>query len=315
MILGCDVGRDYVDMALVRRDLKPVFQGRIPNNVQALIEVMQQLKKRHPRMHVIVESTGSYQWPVIQAAHQLQIPVKLMNPIVTKQLTRASVRPTKTDKKDAVRIAQAGLQGAGYEVHAGQLETLACKTATRAADRLVTQETSLKLMQRYLGNLPVSIPTEALQECQKKLHETAVQYRTWATAQCDSETLELLCSIPGIGMTIATAIIAEVGDISRFKNGKAVVAYAGLDPRIRQSGTLLSYGKLSKRGSPMLRKYLFLAASVARRFDPGLKTKYELLRSRGKAYTPSVVHIARLLTYRIYAVMKQKRKYEVREPR
>jgi len=299
-------------MALVRRDLKPVFERRVANTVEALTEAFAGLHHQHPHLQVVVESTGSYQWPTIQAARQLSLPVRLLNPIVTKQLTRSSVRPTKTDKKDARRIAQAGLQGAGYLVHDGQLTMLACKAALRTADRLICQETRLKLMQQYLERLPAAIPTDALQQCQRALRTSARQYRSWATTQCDPAPIALLQSIPGVGPVIATAVAAELGDIRRFPDGKAVVAYAGLDPRIRQSGTVLGYGKLSKRGSPTLRRHLFLAASVARRFDPDLKRKYGALRARGKAYTPSVVHIARLLTYRIYAVLKRGEPYQVR---
>lgn len=66
------------------------------------------------------------------------------------------------------------------------------------------------------------------------------------------ELSRLLQSIPGVGPKVATLLIAELSDITRFKDAKAVVAYTGLDPKVKQSGKLLKRNtKLTKRGSPI----------------------------------------------------------------
>lgn len=72
-----------------------------------------------------------------------------------------------------------------------------------------------------------------------------------------------LTSIPGIGSVTAAIILSEIGDIKRFKNPSSLVAFAGIDPTVKQSGEFLSNrNKMSKRGSPYLRRALFLAAST-----------------------------------------------------
>lgn len=72
-----------------------------------------------------------------------------------------------------------------------------------------------------------------------------------------------------MGPETATLLIAELGDSARFKDAKAVVAYIGLDPRVRQSGTSLQRNtKLTKRGSPYMRQALYMAAASAERCDP-----------------------------------------------
>jgi transposase len=109
-------------------------------------------------------------------------------------------------------------------------------------------------------------------------------------------------SIPGIGFKLAFAIWTEIGDIKKFDGYKKMVAFAGLDPRIRQSGHCLNnQGKLTKRGSPHLRRALFVAASLARRYDPELKLYYEKKRSEGKKYTVAVCAVNRKLVSMIYA--------------
>ena len=72
-----------------------------------------------------------------------------------------------------------------------------------------------------------------------------------------------LHTIPGIGIIGAATILAEIGDISRFKNSSALVAFAGIDPTVRQSGEFNStHNHMSKRGSPYLRHAIFLAATT-----------------------------------------------------
>lgn len=84
-----------------------------------------------------------------------------------------------------------------------------------------------------------------------------------------------LTSIPGIGPVTAAAILSEVGDIKRFKDAASLVAYVGIDPTLKQSGQFLANNnKMSKRGSPYLRRALFLGASNSILYDPVLTDYY-----------------------------------------
>ncbi|WP_371364587.1 IS110 family transposase [Sporomusa rhizae] len=81
--------------------------------------------------------------------------------------------------------------------------------------------------------------------------------------------IALLKSIPGIGETLAPLILGEVGDIMRFSNAKQLVAYCGIDPSVRQSGNFVgTRNKVTKRGSPFLRRALYVAATTAIRKSP-----------------------------------------------
>lgn len=124
--------------------------------------------------------------------------------------------------------------------------------------------------------------------------------------------MQRLQTIPGIGPYVAASLIGEVQDMSRFATAKAFVAYAGLDPKIRQSGhTLNSTGRLTKRGSSYLRRSLFIAASVARQYDPNFKALYEKKRSEGKGYKVAVCVVARKLAAVIRAVWLSDMSYDV----
>ena len=87
-----------------------------------------------------------------------------------------------------------------------------------------------------------------------------------------------IMSIPGIGDTLGPMILGEIGDADRFSTAKKLIAFAGLDPVVSKSGRFENKsGPISKRGSPLLRKGLFLAANVARQNDENLKRFYEKL--------------------------------------
>jgi transposase len=121
----------------------------------------------------------------------------------------------------------------------------------------------------------------------------------------------VLETIPGIGSVLAAAIIGEVGDITRFPNAKALVAYAGLDATVKASGQFEgTRNRISKRGSPALRNSLWLAAVSARRFIPELKAFYEAKRSQGKHSGTATGAVARRLVHLIYSIWKDNRPYD-----
>jgi len=68
---------------------------------------------------------------------------------------------------------------------------------------------------------------------------------------------QILISIPGIGKNTAVRLIGEIGDMTRFQNHKQLNAYAGIDIRRFQSGTLFYKDKINKRGNSHLRKILY----------------------------------------------------------
>ncbi len=84
-----------------------------------------------------------------------------------------------------------------------------------------------------------------------------------------------LTTIPGIGIVLAASIESEIGDISRFKDPSKLVAFSGIDPSVTQSGEFNSnHNKMSKRGSPYLRRAIWMAAICASKYDPALKAYY-----------------------------------------
>jgi len=236
-----------------------------------------------------------------------------MNPIVTKQFARATIRKRKTDEDDAVYIGRSLLLEAGRTLSKADLSP--ALPHLRTATALVNMAATLKQRRgRFLRYVRSSEEAQKhLTAAEAALRAAADALRTIGMVHVDAKNRALLESVPGIGKILAATIAAEVGDINRFRNGKALVAYAGLDPRVRQSGTSLSRNThLTKRGSPHLRHALFLAAAIGQRFDQSLKDHYGKKRGEGDCFTAATVANARRMTHRVFAILKRKTPYEER---
>jgi len=134
-----------------------------------------------------------------------------------------------------------------------------------------------------------------------------------ALAKLMSQIPQHITSIPGIGPSTGAAIVAEIGDINRFDSPDKLVAYAGIDPSVYQTGQFqASEAHMSKRGSPYLRHALWLAASVAIKHDPQLQAYYQRKREEGKAHGVALGAVCRKLIARVYVVLKEQRPYTVR---
>ena len=121
----------------------------------------------------------------------------------------------------------------------------------------------------------------------------------------------LVLTIPGVSLATGAQIVAEIGDISRFRSAAALVSYAGLNSSVSQSGQFDSGGgPITKQGDPYLRRAVWLAANRARQHDPTPGAYYDKKRAEGKRHRVAVTAVARKLCHVIYAVMRGKVPYD-----
>ena len=118
-------------------------------------------------------------------------------------------------------------------------------------------------------------------------------------------------TIPGIGPVLGAIIVSEIGDINRFSHASKLVAYAGIDPTVKQSGEFnATKNRMSKRGTPYLRRALWTASIVAAFNDPNLHEYYLKKKNEGKHHGTIIGAIARKLIYRIFIVLKDNIPYQ-----
>ena len=121
-----------------------------------------------------------------------------------------------------------------------------------------------------------------------------------------------ITTIPGIGAVNAATILGEIGDIKRFSNPSKLVAYAGLDSTVSQSGNFESTSNhMTKRGSPYLRRALFQSALRAEFCDPVFSDYYQKKITEGKHHLVATNAVARKLVHTIFAVLTKNEPYQV----
>ncbi len=116
-------------------------------------------------------------------------------------------------------------------------------------------------------------------------------------------------SINGIGYISCAAIISEFGDISRFKSANAMVAFAGIEPSISESGIESHTGKMVKHGSGHLRYHLLNAAEMIFMHEPIFTEFYYKKRNEGKTHRVALSHVAKKLVRIIYKLESENIKF------
>ena len=130
------------------------------------------------------------------------------------------------------------------------------------------------------------------------------------------QTNEVITTIPGIGDTLGAVIISEIGDINRFDAPGKLVAFAGLDVKVIQSGEFSGTKQhISKRGSPYLRRAIWLAANRAAFCDPILSEYYQSLKARGKHHSTAIGAVSRKMCNIIFTILRENRPYQATPPK
>ena len=121
-----------------------------------------------------------------------------------------------------------------------------------------------------------------------------------------------ITTIPGLGFRMATMILAEVGDFSRFDSPDKLLAYAGMSPSTYQSGQLKNcYPHMEKRGSRYLRYALFNATKYVCHWDTNFAAFLAKKRAEGKHYNVAISHAAKKLVRLIFAMEKSGTPYHL----
>ena len=113
-----------------------------------------------------------------------------------------------------------------------------------------------------------------------------------------------MLSIPGLGEISAATILSEYGDISNFSSPNKMLAFAGLEPSVIQSGTLQYNGKMVKHGSGHLRYAIMNISMSILRYSPTFYDYYQKKRSEGKCHRVALSHVCKKLIRVIYSLEK-----------
>ena len=313
MFLGIDISKQSFDAALLSESGKPlhkVFSNDAAGHA-ALLKWLCEHGAEH--VHACLEATGTWAEATALALYEAGHTVSVVNPARTHAFGKSRLKRTKTEKADALLIAQFC-----------QTSCLPCWSPMaphlRQLQGLVRRLEHLAEMSRMEENRLSSgglcaLVEESLREHIAYLHQQSENTQRQIKEHIDQHPdlkgqAQLLESIPGIGAATASLLLAELGDMSQFAGARQVAAFAGLVPRIRESGTSVrSRPCLSKVGSSRLRRSLYFPAISALRFNPVVKALGLRLSAQGKNKMLIIGAAMRKLLHLAYGVLKSQQPF------
>lgn len=390
--VGIDVSKGKSMIAILRPFGEVVASPfEVVHTTSELKKLADFLKNLDGETRVIMEYTSSYYKPIARYLHEAGIYVTVVNALLIHDYGGKTIRKVKTDKKDALKIANYGLDRWIDLVEYAPVEDVRqmLKTFNRQYNQYMNVKVSLK--NNLISILDHTFPNEnrlftssprkdghekwvdfaakfwhcecvcGLSEkvfkeryakwCQKEgyyynaakaeeiysescghidtlpKNDTTKILVTQAIEQLNAvaetlavirgEMLKLASRLPeypvvlamrGVGEVLGPQLMAEIGDLRRFKRKESLVAFAGVDAPPFQSGQFESKSRsISKRGSSDLRKTLFLVMTVLLKTAPANDAVYQFIdkkRSEGKHYYVYMMAGANKFLRRYYGIVK-----------
>lgn len=328
--LGIDLHLKRTYAVLMDNMGQIIDERRMPND-----EMQEYLKETVPRnTYAVLEATRN--WPFMYDLLSEHVDrVELAHPKELHLIAKAVIKDDPIDSKALANLARLNYLPIAY---AAPRDIRDLRTYMRHRDWLITQRTRTKnrvhaMLAYYNLVSPVTDlfgykGREFLDKVMPTLRSAArrvvvdsldlIDHLNQNIKKLENEyvlnpeqkkQIKLLTTIPGVGQIIATVILAEIGDIRRFNNPKALCNWAGLTPRIRKSDQSVRHGRISKQGSSYLRGAMTRAATVASRTSKRWYPVHEKLVPRcGK--TGAKVAIARRLLTVVYFMLKRNQLYQ-----
>jgi len=285
---------------------------------------------------VVLEATSSYFW-FVELVEPTAAEVVLANPAKMRVIAEST---KKTDKLDARVLAEflvrdmiprSYMPTSRQRKHRAlvrhrkylreQATAVKCKIRHVLADHNADRKDLFSAAgEAYLKGLKldevdrfrVADLWKAWASIERRLVKTAAKIKAFAKGapRAEAEARELLRTAPGVGEVTAEAVLSELGDVRRFRNAKAVCAYAGLVPVVRQTGGKKAKdGRITKQGSGLLRWALVEAAWRLVGPSPRWTATYERIKKRNGAKR-AIVAVARKFLCVLYAMLRDSRPYQ-----
>jgi len=313
-VLGIDIAKATCAVALQCADGK-VRHKTIRNTPEGHTDLLAWLR-RHAAgpVHACLEATGRYGDAVALTLVDAGHTVSILNPLAVAAFAASELRRAKTDRADADAILRYGAaqRPAAWTAPAPEVRTLqALVRRMVTVDQMRVQE--LNRLEAYPAHDVVRGSIEAvfaqltteLEHLRTLIHDHIDRHPGLRSQR------DLLTSIPGIGETTATTLLAELFGPMPCQSVKQTVAAAGLAPRVHESGrSVRRRGSLSPVGTRRLRKALYFPALAAIRFNPVIAAMAQRLAARGKCTMVIVTAAMRRLIHLAFGVLKTQRPFD-----
>ena len=329
--IGMDIHKYFIQGVAIDERGRKVEELKFKNELE---EIERFVRRFGSKVKVAIEGTFGWQ-NVYEVLESLKVETKLVNVRRTKVIAESKI---KTDKLDALSIAQCLRTGFIAEAYAPKPEIRKIRdivrhmlSLKREVKRIKNKIHSILLkngIKHGFTDLFGKAGTEFLKKVKlreqdryrldsylrilnslnKEVNETAERINKISKA--DKQAM-LLTTIPGISYYSALLIIAEIGDINRFKSEEKLCSYAGLVPRVIQSGNHVYHGKLIKECDQNLKWILAQCAHVHVRCCNSKITKHYRKVGKKRGNNKAIIAAARELLVSIYYMLTRKGPFKI----
>lgn len=309
-------------LVCVRREEKLLPVRRFPNTPVGHRNLAKFVQQKGRAVHVCMEATGTYGLDLaLLLSGRPNLVLTVINPRAARRFAESLQVRNKTDLVDVAVLEEFARRmepqpWKAPSTQALQLRALArrltthSKLLTAERNRLHAAKTTVSTPKALLKDLERSV--KQLNLARGQLLQAAVEIIR-SDAQLYSR-YQLMLSIKGIASLSAVLILGELGVLAHDLTARQWVAFAGLDPRLCQSGTSVHRRPhLSKAGNKYLRRALYMPALVAVRRDPGFQAFYQRLKARGRLPLQALVAAMRKLLHAIFGVLATHQPFDSRK--
>ena len=310
-ILGIDVGKAQLSMALLQGE--SLRRKTVSNNGAGFKQTLSWLRNRKVGdLHACLEATGVYGEAVAEYLYDAGFVVSVVNPIQIKAFGKSAMVRTKTDGVDAVLIAQfcRAHRPPAWTPPPPKLRDFRALVRRRDAlvEMIVAEENRLEAASAKEVRRSIGAVLKALK---KERTQLEAQIRDYIDSDPDLRQLvDRLDELPGVAQVTAMKMIAETNAFSVCRTAREIVAYAGLNPRHYQSGTIFRRQHISKVGNAAPRKALFYAALSAKNRSPYFKPFVDRLKAAGKRPMVIVTAVMRKLLVLAHVLATKRTRFD-----
>lgn len=301
---GVDVAKQHLDVALEGKGEVRRFANDEAGSVRLLAWL-----QAHAGARVVVEATGGYERLLLAAAARAGIPAARMNPRQVRDFARATGRLAKTDALDAAVLAAFGARlhpAPTPPADEGQTALAAQVARRRQLKEMVVAE------RHRAGMAPPAVRAgieRHLQWLEQEVAAVEAELDQQVAADAGRRTrAALLQSVPGVGPTVARALLAGLPELGVLR-GRQLAALVGVAPLNRDSGQLRGR-RMVWGGRAPVRAALYMAALVGSRHNPVLRDYYRRLVNAGKAKKVALVACMRKLLVILNAIVRDGRPWD-----
>jgi transposase len=309
--VGIDISKSWFDVAIPKE--KEYLHKRYNNDQRGFEEFVKDIPGD---AYCIMEASGVYYLKLALFLHQKSIAVSVVNPLVIKRFAQMRMVRAKTDKKDAVVIAEYGKTEKPELWNPKEAFQLELQQMAALLDNYIREHT--RLLNQREAFVESGVKSSVVMKSVSKQLQSLSKAIKVLEGEMDKiikdhyqDMDKRIKTIPGIGPKASTLLLLVTDGFTRFDNSKQLSAYLGLSPRIYESGSRTKgKSRICKMGMEKIRAVLYMCAMKAKSCNKACKEMYERFKTRGKNGKVILIAIANKLIRQAFAIAKSQINYQ-----